>query len=86
MLHVRCEKHCVRITADNGRIWIARNRKDIINIIPTLPETSFMCTSSLDWPEDVTDDLDVIDVCNLIRGNTVRSEDIDKLHAERANG
>ncbi len=83
MLHVKCERYCVKITSDTGRTWIARNRRDIINIIPTLPETSFMCSSSLDWPEDVTEDLNVIEVCNIIRGNSVRSEDIEKMHAER---
>ncbi len=81
MLHATCEEHCVKITADNGRIWIMRNRREMYNIIPTLPETSFISSSTLDWPEDVTENLEVIDVCNLLRGNRVREDDINAMLA-----
>ena len=82
ILLANCEAYCVKITDDTGRIWIIRNRrewKNVRNILPNIPMT---CSSSLDWPEDETDDLNVIDVCNLIRGNTVRADDIIKMHTE----
>lgn len=83
MLRATCEEFCVKITNDTGRIWIIRNRRELANVGETLGGASLMCSSSLDWPEDVTEDLDVIDVCNIIRGNRVREDDINKMLEER---
>ncbi len=85
LLYATCEAACVKITSDTGRIWIIRNRRELANIRDILPnEYHLTCSSGLDWPEDATEDLNVIDVCNLIRGNSVRSEDIEKMHAENS--
>ena len=81
LLFATCEKYCVKIKSDTGRIWIMRNRRELGNILDTLPdEYHLTCSSGLDWPEDVTEDLNVIDVCNLIRGNSVRGDDIIAMH------
>lgn len=32
---------------------------------------SLVCSSSLDWPEDETDNLDIIELADMIRGNNV---------------
>ncbi len=86
LLVADCEAYCVKITDDTGRIWIARNRRELANIRDILPKVPMTCCSSLDWPEDYTTDLDVIDVCNIIRGNTIRAEDVAALHeSEREN-
>ena len=39
------------------------------------------CSSSLDWPEDVTDNPDLIELADLIRGNNVsgRNEAFNRL-------
>ena len=84
-LFAKCEAHCVKITDDTNRIWIIRNRRELSNIRKILPEVPMTCSSSLDWPEDNTDDLNVIDVCNIIRGNSVRYDDIIEMHARDWN-
>lgn len=33
-----------------------------------------LCSSSLDWPNDYTDDIKIIALCDLIRGNSVAGE------------
>jgi hypothetical protein len=30
-----------------------------------------ICSSSIDWPRDETDDEDLIAICNAVRGNNV---------------
>jgi len=79
LLLANCEAHCVKITDDTGRIWIARNRRELANIRDILPKVPMTCSSSLDWPLDVTSDPDVVDVCNIIRGNSITVEDGNKL-------
>jgi len=39
--------------------------------LPDDPDTRMVCSSSLDWPEDYTDDLDIIELADMIRGNNV---------------
>ena len=81
-LFAKCEAHCVKITDNTNRIWIARNRREWNNISNILPKVPMTCSSSIDWPEDETTDLNVIDVCNIIRGNTVRADEIIEMHKE----
>ena len=39
---------------------------------PLFPEhSSLMCSSSIDFPRDETDDEDIIAICNAVRGNSV---------------
>lgn len=38
---------------------------------------SFMCSSTMDWPEDYTDDPNLIYLCDLVRGNNVSGENPD---------
>lgn len=85
LLLAKCETYCVKITDDTNRIWIARNRREWINVRAILPKVPMTCSSSLDHPEDETDDLNVIDVCNIIRGNSVRYDDIVEMHARDWN-
>lgn len=72
LLLATCEAYCVKITDDTNRIWIARNRREWLNIRDILPKVPMTVDSSLVWPLDVTTDCDVIDVCNIIRCTEVR--------------
>lgn len=36
-----------------------------------------ICSSSLDWPEDETNDLDIIELADMIRGNNVSGRNPD---------
>lgn len=86
MYFAKCTPEGVEITTVEGGKWSARNRNELILLGDILPEgVSLMCSSSLDWPEDVTDDLDIIDVCNLIRGNSIRQDEIDEMLDRRRN-
>ena len=82
LLLANCEAYCVKITDDTNRIWIARNRREWNNIRDILPKVPMTCSSSLNWPTDVTHDLNVIDVCNIIKGNSVLVDEIIEMHKE----
>ena len=82
MYFAKCQESYVDISSET-QTWTIRNREELYAMGEAVGQVSLMCSSSLDWPEDVTDNLDVIDVCNLIRGNRIREDDINKMLAER---
>ena len=87
MIFVHCKAHGVEFRQEGKLIWTAHNREELAALgRASHTDLQLMCGSSLDWPEDVTDDLDLIDVCNLIRGNTIRQDEINAMLKERNNG
>lgn len=50
--------------------WYAARDEIVEN--PLFPEHSqLMCSSSIDFPEEYTEDEDLIAICNAVRGNSV---------------
>ena len=77
MIWATCEKNWVKIVIDKDPLQTHLIRdleawdEFFKNLHLLTEETSFLCSSSLDWPRDTTDNYCVIQVCNAIRGNTV---------------
>ena len=53
-------------------IGLWRSVKDFRENKPELEEDiDIMCSSTMDWPEDCTSDIDLIELADRIRGNNV---------------
>ena len=65
----RCKKDHVDFLGTKVRT-VAELKAAVIEHSKT-GDPSFMCSSSIDWPEDYTSDPEIIYLCDLIRGNNV---------------
>lgn len=63
---VTCEKDHINFLG--ARVT---NIEELKEAIKNVKVSSFLCSSSLDWPEDHTDNPDIIYLCDIIRGNNV---------------
>jgi hypothetical protein len=62
------------LTLEKKKVGTFVSVQDFVTRIPDvdLPKTAtLVCSSSLDWPEDQTKDLDIIELADMIRGNNV---------------
>jgi hypothetical protein len=78
-IYVTLEKKGIivsRLHGDNDTRKICTTNWDefeqaVITLCGTTEGVKMMCSSSIDWPQDVTNDRNLINLCNLIRGNDV---------------
>lgn len=74
MYYFSCGSDAITLTkSPEGKlIGLYRSVKDYHDNPPDLEKgLDVMCSSSLDWPEDVTSDINVIELADRIRGNNV---------------
>jgi hypothetical protein len=71
MLYANITKDGMVLTQDEIVIETYVSVQDFVDRVPEDLEGSMVCSSSLDWPEDYTNDLDIIELADMIRGNNV---------------